>query len=255
MTHSVSNKLIVEFNGRDLLFVTLRKDNTVVGADVHLITENEPVESIIAHYPEIYSEVRLIVRRSNFVTIPELYFREGAEAFYSLSYQIGAGEIVLIDKLEQQLGIAYAADNKVIAQLKSKFPTLVLNHEAGIILQEILSKNNKIQPWIGLVVNDDQLVMIITLNGKLHLCNSYQIKNNDELFYFVMLAIEQLQINQASAEIELLGEVHETHKIMELFENYVGNISLRAESFLAEGNPAALNRIGASYSMQLSVCG
>ena len=81
-----------------------------------------------------------------------------------------------------------------------------------------------------LVVYDNSHITILVKNrGDLVLANRYQIDNLDECFYYVMLAIEQLNLTQETLKIDFVGAVNFFKKFSLIMEGYVQRINNRSD--------------------------
>ncbi len=100
----------------------------------------------------------------------------------------------------------YALDFRLTDLIISKFPRVKIYNEATIILKKIYHEIGLKQPRILISINTDKLLLFGINDGKLNLCNSFPIKSIDDIFYFVMLSIEQLHFLPSETELVILGE-------------------------------------------------
>lgn len=66
--------------------------------------------------------------------------------------------------------------------------------------------------------------IIILKDGKLLLFNSFHFQEKEDIVYYLLFALEQLNINPEIAEITLLGNIHKTDEAAVLLSNYVRSV-------------------------------
>ena len=74
--------------------------------------------------------------------------------------------------------------------------------------------------------SENKLNVVCIKEGKLHLANTYAIENNDDLFYFIMLVVEQLNLEPATLHIETICSKGKHEDYLVLFKNYLPAIRL-----------------------------
>ena len=185
MAHSVSHNLIFELIDDNLIIVTVKKNQFVVDFRFFETLDKDKLETILGELPEIYSEITLLIRNKNFITLPENFYNEDLSEIFKLSYTLFPNETVWLDKSEQNIGIAYAIDKSLIDLIVAKFPRVKIHHEATVILSKLYKEVNFKQPRILITINTENLIIFAINEGELMLCNSYAVKSNDDIFYFL----------------------------------------------------------------------
>ncbi|NUM32380.1 MAG: DUF3822 family protein [Bacteroidetes bacterium] len=254
MTHSVSHKLYIELNGNDLTLLTANKEAQIISIKNYNFIDEQLLDNILTELPDIYSEINLLLRRKNFITIPEQFYDEDIDKIYSLSYNLAEEDFLNIDKTDFGIGVVYQVDRVFAEKIKNKFSRVLLQNEVSLVLNKIF-KTNINKSKIFITKNDEQLNIYIVNNGKLMLCNPYITKSNDDTFYFVMLAIEQLHLMPEETELIILGEPPNRKAIFDLFKNYINEINIWLEDYNCDSTVFNKDIIEKSYPLQLLVCG
>lgn len=254
MTHSVSHNLVLELNGNDLSIVTVKKDGLVVDLRFYPLVDKPMLENILAELPEIYSDITLLIRKKDFITVPESYYSENLDELFKLSYNLPEEDKILLDKLEYGLGAAYAIDKSLADAIITKFPRVNIRPEATVILKKLFKEVNFRQSRILISINNGNLIIYAINEGKLLLCNSFQAKSNDDIFYFVMLTVEQLHFLPAETELVILGEPPLRSEIFELFKNYIKEINIWMEEYQIDQDVKNTKVLSQSFALQVLVC-
>ncbi|MFM9944654.1 MAG: DUF3822 family protein [Bacteroidia bacterium] len=254
LTHSVSHNLILELNGNDFTIATVKKDGLVVNLKFYPLVDQAIMEGVLVELPEIYSDVTLLIRKKDFITLPESFFTSNISEIYKLNYIISEGDRVWLDKLDNGLGIAYAIDVAIADVTAAKFPRIKIIHEATVILKKLFKEVNFKEPKIIISINTGSLIIYAIKDGKLLICNSFQAKSNDDIFYFVMLTVEQLHFLPAETELVILGEPPMRAEIFELFKNYIKEINIWMEDYQFSPEIKNTELLAYSFALQTLIC-
>ena len=208
----------------------------------------------MAELPEIYSEITLLIRNKNFIILPESFYNEDVNEIFKLSYTLPENETVWVDKSEQNMGIAYAINTGLIQLIIAKFPRVKIHHEATVIISKLYKEVNFKHPRILITINNESLIIFAINEGDLLLCNSYSVSSNDDIFYFVMLAVEQLHFIPSEMELVILGEPPARNEIFELFKNYINEINIWMEEYQTDHQIITTESLSHSFALQTLVC-
>lgn len=219
----------------------------------HLI-DDTMLRGILNRLPEIFSEVHLLIRDKDFITIPESYFHENLESLFALSYVCDAEDEIRLDKTEHKIGVAYAVNKAHCRLIEEHYPRVKVRHETTVVLGQLYSEVNLKESRILISINHGRLNIYILNQGKLLLCNSFVVKSNDDIFYFVMLCIEQLHLVASQTEMVILGEPPSRDEIFDLFKNYIQEINIWIEDYHIEEDIKNFELMQSSFPLQLLVC-
>ncbi len=254
MAHSVSHNLFIELNGTDLTIATVKKDGLVVDLQFFPKVDKSALDIILTELPEIYSDITLLIRNKNFITIPESFYASDISEIYKLSYNLPENDSVWLDKSEYNIGIAYSVEISLADSMAVKFSRLKIKHEATVILSKLFREVNFKQSRILISINNGNLIIYAINEGKLVLCNLYSTKANDDIFYFVMLAIEQLHFLPGETELVILGEPPNRNELFELFKNYINEINIWLEDYQTDPDLKNASVLSHSFALQTLIC-
>lgn len=254
MTHSVSHNLIIELNGNDLKVATVKKDGLVVNLQFYPLIDRPILENVLEQMPLIYSEVNLLICKKDLILIPENQFKMPLEPLFGLSYNLPAEDELCLDKTENGIGVVYTADYGLLDTLRSKFPRIRVRNEVTVVLTKLFKEINFKQPRILISMNDGHFILYAIKDGQLQLCNPYYTRTNDDIFYFVMLAVEQLHFLPAETEFVLLGEPYKRQEVFDLFKNYIKVINIWMEEYQLDSDVKNDILLKHSFALQALIC-
>ena len=254
MTHSVSHNLIFELNGQDLTVITVTKNAEVATIQHYPNIYLEKLNDILNKLPEIYSKVNLIVSRKDFIVIPEEYFDSDLESLYKLSSDLSEGSQIYLDRSEHGFGIVYSAIPDFLEAIENKFTRITIQHEITIILSRLYREVSFRKPCIYISINSGHLNILAIKDGKLQLCNSFKAKTEDDIFYFVMLAVEQLFMLPNETELVILGEPILEKELKSLFKNYIQEIRSWKDACKLDASIKNASILTQSFALQSLIC-
>lgn len=255
LVHSVSHKLILELNGSDFSIITVSKEHDILSCKTLNFFDDKIIKNLLDELPEVYADVNLLVRKTDFITIPEDFFEVDFNKIYSLSYLLNDDFILNIDKTDYGVGIVYPIEKLYFDLIISKFSRVMVCSEASLILKKIFKVVNFQKPKILISLNQEKLIVFVVKDNKLQLCNPYITKSDDDTFYYVMLAIEQLHLQPEDTELVILGEPPHRKAIFELFKNYINEINIWLEEYNSPNLFQNKQIIDRSFALQQLLCG
>ena len=164
----------------------------------------------------IFAKTTVIHCSSNFVVCPNGISENERASHFNLSYK-AANE--LINKaLDDQVETVFEPHG-IIKELE---PLLVnAEHITDVQLMHQyksgLSRSNAI--YFSVIGN--HLLIRVYSASFLLLANRFEVESKDAIFYFIMLAVEQLKIDINSIHFEYIGAENDYHSFKEMFKNYL----------------------------------
>ncbi|MEZ4875511.1 MAG: DUF3822 family protein [Flavobacteriaceae bacterium] len=210
-------------------------------APAHLITKEFEVartpEEILLEIEKLFAEepllkqpiekVTLIFGTSYYTLVPTTLFDENKISEYlKFNTKILPNDFVSFDEVENHaLNVVYVPFVNMTNFFFEKFGHFHYFHCATILLKYFLDKEKyNLDPKVFLHVEREHFDCIIVKNGKPLLCNSYPYKTPEDFAYFVLFAMEQLNLNPNSVKIGLCGRVQKNDANYEILYHYVRHI-------------------------------
>jgi len=166
----------------------------------------------------IFSNSTYISVAQNFVLTPSN--ASNKQEFYALSYTEA-------DALEY----TNLEDFTIVHNLTTRFNNLLqgtanakICNDVSVVYPNI--HKQAIKDSLYFYITEGVLTIFVHVKGNLHLINRYKIESNDELFYYVMLVVEQLDLPIESLNFECLATSGEHEVYQSLFKNYLPKLEL-----------------------------
>lgn len=123
----------------------------------------------------------------------------------------------------------YVPFTNVNNYLYDLFGEFEFKHTATVLLETLLKLPSSGQGTIAYAhLADAQLDLAVFSQKKLRFFNSFSIDSETDFLYYLLFALEQLELEPATLKLRLLGEVEEGDPLFELAANYVADVSILA---------------------------
>ena len=176
-----------------------------------------------------YSDVISIHRNTLFTLVPMPVFDPDHLANY-LKYNV---KILGTDHLDydpiQGLDSAnvYVPFTNVNNYLFDKFGDFEFKHSGTVLLETLLKFPSTRQGTVAFMhLAESQMDLAVFSNKKLLFFNSFVFSSPEDIMYFLLFSLEQLELDLDSLKLRLLGEVTAADRIYELCTEYLENVSL-----------------------------
>lgn|GEM_PF-5151219 len=237
ITHSVSHQLKIALSGQRLLYAVCDKNNQILTSGERYLSDHKSLQDLLDRddiLSNIYAQSEMIVLSPKFVLAPEDIARGDQDyALFKLNNKAQADERIFRDHSLEKIEIQHAGPREFMRLIKNKFPNIKRGHIATFFIEQIPKLETGQSNNIQVFVDEKYLYLTISKSGNLLLCNSYFCSSSEDLFYFTMLAIEQLKLEPKEISIVLYQETGMNQNLRELFKNYVQNVSNRSEGNLS----------------------
>lgn len=99
-------------------------------------------------------------------------------------------------------------------------------HVSTILIEQILhlEKNSPV-PKIYVNVSKNHFQIIVVDQSKLILYNTFEFNSQEDFIYYILFALEQLNLNPETVNLVFLGDVSEEDDLFEITYKYIRNIS------------------------------
>jgi hypothetical protein len=193
----------------------------------------EMFEKIAAIHPWIngrFAAVNILFEDCRFTLLPlSLFNSANYKAIYEFNFLNTFGEEVLFQTLTiADLAIMYGIPAGLAEFLQYKYPFARYHHSNFSLMNVFLNKyRNSENPGIVLAnFRNGAIDLIIVENRKLKLLNSYTCQADDDVLYFLVMAIEQMGLNPETADVYLCGDIEKDDKLHLKIQKYIRNVRL-----------------------------
>lgn len=212
--NAVSDKLVVSFFKNIAVYNVFSKENALKWSAF----QDDSTEFPKVLESAIFSSSHCICALTNMVLVPGE--AENPEQFYAL--QFGVNPELSFD-VQEDIKIAYKPSECFLA-VKSKLVNYKVESDVGIAISYF--KKKKQPNSLYFYEADNILSVLVYKAGSLVLANRYTTENLDELFYYVMYAVEQLDLSVEHLYLECISTKGMHENLQAMFKNYLPPLQL-----------------------------
>jgi hypothetical protein len=189
------------------------------------------LESVLAGYPWLLAPFRQI--RAGYdgmraTLVPAALFDPGEkENYMNFNFTPGPGEQVLYDHLQSMDACQlFTIPADILGTVKKHFPGTRIVHMASVLIETIrINYKNRISsPRVFLHLRGRICDIMIFDGRQLNYFNSFAIQGPEDVTYYLIFVMEQLNLNPETVPLVLLGGVAEEPGLDELLARYVRHV-------------------------------
>ena len=216
-------------------------DNQTVVSEKYDFPESKEKHPITFYLQQIYAthdflkslkwkSIEIIIDNQSFTLVPaELFKRE-----YTVKYlQLAKGSHITQEEevhtsLHEDLGIVniYSTDRELYNWFSSTYPLVDLKYQHKTSQMIDLAIFSSKAQTAFLYFGNHHFTMIITANGTLKFCNRFEYKTAQDLVYYVLFTMSELQIEPDEIILRLYGNIKEQTKDFDLLNQYLTNVKI-----------------------------
>jgi len=155
---------------------------------------------------------------------PQLFIENNAKQYLSFNHPIEASQPACFNNLKNAHVVdVFSIPATIDKLLKKIWPNVQLLHCSSVII-ESLSINYKNKIGVNtLFVNrrDEGFDLVYFKNKKLHFYNFFRFHTKEDFIYFVLSAIEELELNPEEVELVLSGNIDKSSILYEMIFRYI----------------------------------
>lgn len=155
---------------------------------------------------------------------PPLFIEEKAETYLKFNHPIEETQVTYFNKLKNAHIInVFSLSNSVSELLRKYWPNIQFYHCSSSIIESLsINYKNKISVnSLFLNVRDEGFDLIYFKNKKLHFYNMFRYHTKEDFVYFLLFAIEELQLNPEEVELIMSGNIDKSSILYEMVFRYV----------------------------------
>ncbi|WP_167856227.1 DUF3822 family protein [Hymenobacter metallicola] len=175
-----------------------------------------------------WNQVRLAVQNRHFTLLPAPLFRAGDEAAYLRLHHSVDPDYETVDRyVHTSLEIASVfATEKALAQwFHRTYPTGKMLHQTSALLEGIVHQSEVAAPRRLYLSLGHQEVTIVAVRDKhLEFCNVFAFSTAEDLIYFTILVMQELQLNPDQDTVVVWGDLMHDSELFTILRKYIRNI-------------------------------
>jgi Protein of unknown function (DUF3822) len=196
----------------------LLEDNVSLG---ELANTTDDHTFLSAHYKK-----RIIsLPQSGFTFVPVSLFREDLAADFARFLDVQENERVFSQPLDADNQVVFKADKVIVDAIKAKFyaDDIVFAAKGWIKATAALKPSS---PDVYLNINNDQVELLNFHDNKLRFYNVFEFKNPDELVYFTMFVVEELELHPQNAVLHIGGDINSNDENFNRLARFFNKVEL-----------------------------
>ena len=177
-----------------------------------------------------FKSVNVILSNSHNTLIPSpLFDGTKIESYLKFNQPVPVNSHVRYDQLRQTLAAnVYVVPENLNALLKRYWPSSHIFHSSTVLSESLIInfKNVMHDKVVYVNVSAERFDLLNFKQNKLNLINSFRYKTKEDFIYFLLAALEQLELNPEETEVVLLGDIDNNDALYEVIFKYIRHVSL-----------------------------
>lgn len=227
-SNALSDRLLVIRIGDTLHYRIYKKDNTLKWQSTTFATTKYPTELD----GSIFSDTSIIRLLDDTVLAP--LGQPDYTAYHSLSFG-PLNSFTHLDSADFSLVYSTTEDTSWHPYLVN--PTTLLDLD---LLHNYVSRLGHLHALYFYVVQDT-LTLLAWKDGAFQIANRYHVANDDEIFYFIMLILEQIELAPENLHFSMIGDKESHRRWHTLFANYVAPLHFTNDHGSGDGTEPILD--------------
>jgi len=194
-------------------------------------------DKIAAIHPWIngrFAAVNILFEDCRFTLLPlSLFSSTNYKTIYEFNFLNTFGEEVLFQTHTiADLAMIYGVPIGLAQFLQYKYPFARFHHSNFSLMTAFFNKyrNNENKGLALANFRNGAIDLMIVQERKLKLLNSYTCPTNEDVLYFLVMAIEQMDLNPETADVYLCGDIEKDNKLHLQIQKYVRNVRLMSRN-------------------------
>ncbi|MDX2171560.1 MAG: DUF3822 family protein [Bacteroidota bacterium] len=203
-------------------------------ADIEFNLQNNPSLTLIERLQFIFSNYQLIknynkvyinILNTHFTLIPNAFKNENSNTEL---LQFGTGLMKpnhTIEKPINNLTFCYTVEHELKHFLEKTFPIAIINH-SGVISLSLFNSLPSINNFdIFISINFGFVEISIKQNNDLHFYNVFNYQSNEDIIYYLLFTVEQLNLNPLTIKVAIAGQIETTDHLIISLKKYIKHIN------------------------------
>ncbi|WP_010182739.1 DUF3822 family protein [Aquimarina agarilytica] len=188
----------------------------------------EKVSKIFDSKPELqatFKSIDVIYYNELFTLVPKTLFDEKAlKTYINYSVKTLATDYITYDELNTGIINVFIPYVNVNNFLLEKLGEFNFHHSSGILINHVLEKEKySLTKKVSIFVAPNQFDLICCKGTDLLLFNSFKYTTNEDVLYYLLFCLEQLDLSPNQIEVELINTI--STDLFDLLYTYIRNIS------------------------------
>ena len=175
-----------------------------------------------------FRSAHFIVENNRSTLIPALLFEESEkETYFNFSQEAIEGEKIRIDRIDRIGAVNIFGVSEILQEeISSLLPGVNVCHISSFLIETLWMnfKNLVAEKKIFVFVRQADLNMLVFDNKQLVYSNAFHVRAPEDVVYFVIFVMEQLNLNPEEIPVTLLGNINRDSPEFDLLFRYIRNL-------------------------------
>ncbi|MFN3316292.1 MAG: DUF3822 family protein, partial [Raineya sp.] len=176
-----------------------------------------------------WGEIAMIARNGGFTYVPDAYFDNFQKEAYLYFHPKNSENTNLYSYCHTQNGLCsvFQVEQEFVDWAKKAYPTkdIKVLHQADVFLAAALKEMDKTyETNVFIDIENRYMNMLILQGERILLYNRYYYQSPQDFVYFLLFAIDELQLSIDTTQVLLYGEISKDSGIFNLMQKYVKNV-------------------------------
>ncbi|HSW68420.1 MAG TPA: DUF3822 family protein [Bacteroidales bacterium] len=188
-----------------------------------------------------YSSVTILTGGIKYTLIPPpLFDPESRDLLLQFNHPLLYEDRVFHDLLRlPSLYVVYALTSPIDQWINEFFPVRKRMHVLSALICTLHSRSRSEKKLDQVYVNVQNKIFDVLLfrNGTLYYCNSFPYQSSNDLIYYLLFVIEQLQVNNEQLLFYMMGRVSKDDEIFDMLRSYINSPEIIPENTQLQYSP------------------
>ena len=173
-------------------------------------------------------DVKLIVCNKLSCLVPKNLFEEKLSLEYlKFNSKLLKNDFAANDTIEEIGAVnVFLPFVNVNNYLIDKFGSFNYYHYSTILIKKLIKHNRKKDTSVYANIQLNNFQVLIFKSKNLIYYNNFEIKDKEDILYFILLSIEQNKIDNSKSKVSLLGEIKSESEVYLLLSKFIVNIEI-----------------------------
>lgn len=230
--------LVLQLGKRSLSFTIFNPENKKYivfdSFSFNEIKQNDDAAQVIEYIVEEKSFLKgkfrkvlfLVDNQLSTLIPPPLFIEDKAAMYLQFNHSVDEEQIASFNKLQNAHIIdVFSIPKGIVSQISKTWNHVQFLHCSSVIIESLsINFKNKISAnTLFLNLRDEGYDLVYYKNKKLHFYNLFRYNTKEDFIYFLLSAIEELQLNPEDVELVMSGNIDKSSILYEMIYRYIRN--------------------------------
>ena len=194
-----------------------------------LLTHVEKGFNKFPYLSEVYNKTTVVYQNQLFTLVPkEIFDPEQPELYLQYSVRTLATDFVAYDELSKEnLIVVYVPYVNINNFFFEKYGSFSYYHSQTVFLKTMLAQPDYASgTWLFCNIQTSFFELLILKEGKVQLLNSFIYETKEDFLYYVLFAMEQLELQSTNITLHFIGIENEENPLYRFASKYIREVKI-----------------------------